>query len=80
MTAASRSLATALWRARFASGLLRPNYTTSSDTTLRGDSRRAPMAPEQALSSWVASLRARASGVAAIDARTMARLLVRNAI
>ncbi len=26
MTAASRSLATALWRARFASGLLRPRY------------------------------------------------------
>ena len=33
MTAASRSLATALWRARFASGLLRPSYTTSWDTT-----------------------------------------------
>ena len=28
MTTASRSLATALWRARFASGLLRPSYTT----------------------------------------------------
>ena len=34
MTAASRSLATALWRARFASGLLRPSYTTSWDTIL----------------------------------------------
>ena len=34
MTAASRSLATALWRARFASGLLRPTYTTGWDTTL----------------------------------------------
>ena len=33
MTAASRSLATALWRARFASGLLRPTYTTGWDTT-----------------------------------------------
>jgi len=33
MTAASRSLATALWRARFASGLLRPSYTTNWDTT-----------------------------------------------
>ena len=33
MTAASRSLATALWRARFASGLLRPTYTTTWDTT-----------------------------------------------
>ena len=33
MTTASRSLATALWRARFASGLLRPSYTTSWDTT-----------------------------------------------
>jgi len=33
MTAASRSLATALWRARFASGLLQPSYTTSWDTT-----------------------------------------------
>ena len=33
MTAASRSLATALWRARFASGLLRPTYTTKWDTT-----------------------------------------------
>ena len=33
MTTASRSLATALWRARFASGLLRPSYTTTRDTT-----------------------------------------------
>jgi hypothetical protein len=33
MTAASRSLATALWRARFASGLLHPSYTTSWGTT-----------------------------------------------
>src|SRR5271169_6353889 len=33
MTAASRSLATALWRARFASGLLRRSYTTNWDTT-----------------------------------------------
>ena len=32
MTAASRSLATALWGARFASGLLQPSYT-SWDTT-----------------------------------------------
>ena len=35
MATASRSLATALWRARFASGLLRPSYTTSWDTTSR---------------------------------------------
>jgi hypothetical protein len=34
MTTASRSLATALWGARFASGLLRPSYTTSWDTTM----------------------------------------------
>ncbi len=33
MTAASRSLATALWRARFASGLLRRSYTISWDAT-----------------------------------------------
>jgi len=33
MTAASRSLATALRRARFASGLLRLSYTTNRDTT-----------------------------------------------
>jgi hypothetical protein len=32
MTAASRSLATALWKARFASGLLMKCYTTSWDT------------------------------------------------
>ena len=32
MTAASRSLATALRRARFASGLLRLSYTTNRDT------------------------------------------------
>jgi type 1 fimbriae regulatory protein FimB/type 1 fimbriae regulatory protein FimE len=32
MTAASRSLATALWKARFASGLLLKCYTTSWDT------------------------------------------------
>ena len=35
MATASHSLATALWRARFASGLLRPSYTTSLDTTER---------------------------------------------
>ena len=33
MTAASRSLATALWGARFASGLLPQSYTTNRDTT-----------------------------------------------
>jgi hypothetical protein len=33
MTTASRSLATALRKARVASGLLRPSYTTSGDTT-----------------------------------------------
>jgi hypothetical protein len=32
MTAASHSLATALWKARFASGLLMKCYTTSWDT------------------------------------------------
>jgi hypothetical protein len=36
MAAASRSLATALWGARFASGLLRLSYTTNQDTTRRG--------------------------------------------
>jgi hypothetical protein len=35
MTAASRSLATALWKARFASGLLMKCYTTSWDTIER---------------------------------------------
>jgi hypothetical protein len=35
MTAASRSLATALWGARFASGLLPQSYTTNRDTTIR---------------------------------------------
>jgi hypothetical protein len=34
MTIASRSLATAQWRARFTSGLLPPSYTTTGDTTL----------------------------------------------
>ncbi len=33
MATASRSLATALWGARFASGLLRLSYTTPGDTT-----------------------------------------------
>ena len=33
MTAASRSLATALWGARFASGSLPQSYTTNRDTT-----------------------------------------------
>ena len=33
MAAASRSLATALWGARFVSGLLRLSYTTPRDTT-----------------------------------------------
>jgi hypothetical protein len=36
MTAASRSLATALRRARFASGLLPQSYTTRRDTTVAG--------------------------------------------
>ena len=35
MATASRSLATALWGARFASGLLRLSYTTPGDTTRR---------------------------------------------
>jgi hypothetical protein len=35
VTTASRSLATALSKARFASGLLPPSYTTSGDT-IRG--------------------------------------------
>jgi hypothetical protein len=35
MAAASRSLATALWGARFASGLLHPSYTINRDTTER---------------------------------------------
>ena len=39
MTAASRSLATALWGARFASGLLPPRYTTTRDTTHLGGLR-----------------------------------------
>ena len=34
MTTASHSLATALWRARFASGLLECGYTTNRDTTV----------------------------------------------
>ena len=32
MAAASRSLATAQWRERFASGLLHPSYTMAWDT------------------------------------------------
>ena len=46
MTTASRSLATALWRARFASGLLRPRYTTNWDTTR--DPSRTALATAQA--------------------------------
>ncbi len=37
MTAASRSLATALWGARFASGLLLNCYTTGCDTIISSD-------------------------------------------
>jgi hypothetical protein len=33
MTAASPSLGTAVWKARFATGLLLPCYTTAGDTT-----------------------------------------------
>jgi len=40
MAAASRSLATALWGARFASGLLHPSYTINRDTT-RLDAKRS---------------------------------------
>ena len=36
MTAASRSLATALFGGALASGLLRPSYTTTRDMTARG--------------------------------------------
>ena len=44
MTTASRSLATALSKARFASGLLPPSYTTSGDTTnVRGSVTDRPM-------------------------------------
>jgi hypothetical protein len=43
MTAASRSLATALWKARFASGLLLKCYTTSWDTILNGGEAWAKM-------------------------------------
>jgi hypothetical protein len=42
MTAASRSLATALRRARFASGLPLPSYTTRRDTTDLVGFRRQP--------------------------------------
>jgi hypothetical protein len=47
MTTASHSLATALWRARFASGLLECGYTTNRDTTFRGDNA-SPHAMENA--------------------------------
>jgi hypothetical protein len=40
MAAASRSLATELWGARFASGLLQPGYTTKRDTTSSGGNSR----------------------------------------
>ena len=46
MTAASRSLATALWRARFASGLLRPSYTTSWDTTFAANKKNPAVLSE----------------------------------
>jgi len=42
MTAASRSLATALWRARFASGLLPQSYTTTRDATCVRATLRLP--------------------------------------
>jgi hypothetical protein len=35
-TSQSRSLATALWEARFASGFAKPSYTTTGDTTTVG--------------------------------------------
>jgi len=45
MAAASRSLATALWGARFASGLLRLSYTTNRDTTSDSSSHRLLQQP-----------------------------------
>ena len=45
MATASRSLATALWRARFASGLPRPSYTTNGDTTPIDMARRRKSPP-----------------------------------
>ena len=42
MATASRSLATALWGARFATGLLQPSYTTKRETT---PDRSTPLIP-----------------------------------
>jgi hypothetical protein len=55
MAAASRSLATALWRARFASGLLPSCYTTIRDTTTNRTQRALfPMWAADTLEvSWV---------------------------
>jgi hypothetical protein len=47
MAAASRSLATALWGARFASGLLHPSYTINRDTTQAGEEGRAGRPPHR---------------------------------
>jgi len=52
MAAASRSLATALWGARFASGLLETSYTTNRDTT-RVNAEQA--SHEQVAVKWVVS-------------------------
>ena len=49
MTAASRSLATALWGARFASGLLPQSYTTNRDTTSGQTARMATEGSRRAL-------------------------------
>ena len=45
MTDASRPLATAPWGARFASGLLKPSYTTYRDTTWPSDASFAAAGP-----------------------------------
>ena len=75
MTTASRSLATALWSARFASGLPRPRYTTNWDTTLGdvlrtgehqiGSRRRAPAAHHKILGVYAPSTSGTPAGDAA---------------
>jgi chemotaxis response regulator CheB len=64
MAAASRSLASALWGARFASGLLHPTYTTSRDTTNRGPKvKHSCPAADPLFFSAAASHRERVAGI-----------------
>ena len=64
MTAATRSLATALWGARFASGLLPLSYTTRRDTTQSNPLVSLGVTGDERVSAQLSSARTRSARTA----------------